>query len=67
MTLTLPLAYDLARVTLGQGISANFSLTSTFSPSLILNGQRACFKEDLLPPRKDMRNLGYGVETFLFN
>ncbi|MCK4489851.1 MAG: glycosyltransferase family 2 protein [Anaerolineales bacterium] len=67
MTLTLPLVYDLARVTLGQGISAEFSLTSVFSPFLILTGQRAYFKEDLLPLRKDMENLGYGVETFLFN
>jgi len=67
MTLTLPLVYSLARVTLGQGISAEFSLTSVFSPSLILTGQRAYFKEDLLPYRKDMENLGYGVETLLFN
>lgn len=67
MTLTLPLVYDFARVTLGQGISAEFSLTSVFSPFLILSGQRAYFKADLLPFRKDMENLGYGVETFLFN
>ena len=67
MTLTLPLVYDLARVTLGQGISAEFSLMSVFSLFLILTGQRAYFKEDLLPLRKDMENLGYGVETLLFN
>ena len=67
MTLTLPLVYDLARVTLGQDVSAEFSMTSVFSPFLIITGQRAYFKEDLLPLRKDMENLGYGVETFLFN
>jgi glycosyltransferase involved in cell wall biosynthesis len=67
MTLTLPLVYGLARVTLGQGVSAEFSLTSAFSPFLILTGQRAYFKEDLMPLRKDMENLGYGVETFFFH
>lgn len=66
MTLTLPLVYGLARVTLGQGIPAEFSMTSAFSPFLILTGQRAYFKEDLLPLRKEMESLGYGIETFLF-
>jgi glycosyltransferase involved in cell wall biosynthesis len=67
MTLTLPLVYGLARVTLGQGVPEEFSLTSAFSPFTILTGQRAYFKEDLLPLLKDMGNLGYGIETFLFN
>lgn len=67
MALTLPLVYGVARVTLGQGVSAEFSMTSSFSPFLILTGQRAYFKEDLLPLRKDMESLGYGIETFLFS
>ncbi|MCK4793787.1 MAG: glycosyltransferase family 2 protein [Desulfobacteraceae bacterium] len=67
MTLTLPLVYGLAKATLGQGVPAELSLRSAFSPFLILTGQRAYFREDLMPLRKDMESLGYGIETFLFN
>ena len=66
MSLVLPLVSGLAQATLGQGTPLPLSIASTFVPSVILTGQRAYFREDLMPLREEMEDLGYGIETFLF-
>jgi len=67
LSLVLPLIYGSAKAVLGvnlpEGIS--FSLVNAV-PFLILTGQRAYFRADLLPLADEMEDLGYGVETFLF-
>mgnify|MGYP001025654685 CR=1 FL=1 len=65
--LVLPLIYGTARAVLGQGAPEGIPLTRAFSPTMILTGQRAYFKQDLMPLAEEMENLGYGVETFLFS
>jgi glycosyltransferase involved in cell wall biosynthesis len=67
LSLVLPLVYGSAQATLGQAIPEEVSLILAVRPFLILTGQRAYFKEDLMPLAEEMENLGYGVETFLFN
>jgi len=68
MTLTLPLACGSARVVLGADIPKGVPLIPVYSPiALMLTGQRAYFREDLLPVLEELEALGYGVETFLNN
>lgn len=67
LSLVLPLVYGSARAVLGVSLpeELSFSLVSAV-PFLILTGQRAYFRADLLPLLEEMEDLGYGVETFLF-
>ncbi len=67
LTLVLPLIYSSAKAVLGECVPEEISLARAFSPTMILTGQRAYYKEDLLPLAKEMEGLGYGAETFLFN
>ena len=68
LSLVLPLVYGSARAVLGVAMPPKLSwtLTRTLSPSVILTGQRAYRREDLLPLVDDLEELGYGVETFLY-
>lgn len=67
LSLALPLAYGSAKAVLGvsvpEGISASMFRAA---PALILTGQRAYHRADLMPLANEMEHLGYGVETFLF-
>jgi len=65
--LTLPLAHQLAEVTIGVEVSPKPPLTGIYSPMWILSGQRAYFKKDLTPLVKEFETLGYGLEVFLHN
>ena len=67
LSLVLPLVLGLAKASLGKGITEELSVTSAIAPSLILTGQRAYFREDLIPLLNEIESLGYGVETFLYN
>jgi len=67
ISLVLPLINGSAKVVLGEGVPYKISLTKAFSPFLILTGQRAYWKKDLLPLVPKIENLGYGLEIFLFN
>jgi glycosyltransferase involved in cell wall biosynthesis len=67
LSMVLPLIYSSVRVVLGECVPEEISLARVFSPTMILTGQRAYYKEDLLPLAKEMEGLGYGLETFLFN
>jgi len=67
LSLVLPLIYGSVRAVLGECVPEKITLAHAFSPAMILTGQRAYYKEDLLPLAEEMENLGYGLETFLFN
>lgn len=67
LSLVLPLIYSSVRAVLGECVPEEITLAHAFSPVMILTGQRAYYKEDLLPLAEEMENLGYGLETFLFN
>lgn len=69
LSLVLPLVYGSAKAVLGIDIpeEVSFSLARTVSPLIILTGQRAYFREDLIPLIPEMENLGYGVETYWFS
>lgn len=68
LSLVLPLVYGSARAVLGLSFPEGLSFSSLMGamPFLILTGQRAYFRADLLPWLAEMEPLGYGVETFLF-
>ena len=67
LSLVLPLIYSSVRVVLGECVPEEISFVRAFSPTMILTGQRAYYKEDLVPLAEEMEGLGYGLETFLFN
>lgn len=67
LSLVLPLVNGSTKVVFGEGVPYKISLTRAFSPFLILTGQRAYWKKDLLPLVPKIENLGYGLEVFLFN
>ena len=67
LSLVLPLIYSPVKVVLGECVPERISLARVFSPTMILTGQRAYYKKDLLPLAPEMEGLGYGLETFLFN
>ena len=67
LSLVLPLIYGSAKAVLGVDIPEKISPSLlNVAPFLILTGQRAYYKADLLPLVNEMEDLGYGVETFLF-
>ncbi len=67
LSLVLPLIYGSAKAVLGVDVPEKISLSLvSVAPFLILTGQRAYYKADLLPLIDEMEDLGYGVETFLF-
>jgi hypothetical protein len=67
LSLALPLAYGSAKAVLGVSVPEGISASMVRAvPSLILTGQRAYHRADLLPLANEMEHLGYGVETFLF-
>jgi glycosyltransferase involved in cell wall biosynthesis len=65
-TLVLPLSLGTAREVLGVDIPAGLSMMHILSPGLILTGQRAYFRNDLLRVATEMEDLGYGLEAFLY-
>jgi hypothetical protein len=68
LSLVFPLIYGSARTVLGVSIPEKLSPSIVnVAPFLILTGQRAYFKKDLLPLLDEIENLGYGVETYLFS
>ncbi len=68
LSLVIPLVEGEARAVLGLAVPAEVSFSLFGALSLfILTGQRAYFREDLLPLLPDLEPLGYGVETFLFH
>lgn len=65
--LVFPLIYGSARAVLGVSVPEKISPSLVnVAPFLILTGQRAYYRADLLPLVNEMEDLGYGVETFLF-
>lgn len=67
LSLVLPLIYGSAKAVLGVDIPEKISPSLlNVVPFLILTGQRAYYRADLLPLVNEMEDLGYGVETFLF-
>ncbi len=67
LSLVLPLIYGSAKAVLGVDVPEKISPSLVnVIPFLILTGQRAYYKADLLPLVNEMVDLGYGVETFLF-
>lgn len=67
LALVLPLVETDVRVVLGLDVPTGLSPAMLRPlPLFMLTGQRAYFREDLLPLVDDMEALGYGVETFLF-
>lgn len=66
LTLVQPLSHGRAREVMGLGIPAGLFLVRAFLPDLILTGQRAYFRDDLLPLAEAFDGLGYGLEAFLF-
>ena len=68
LSLVLPLIYGSAKAVLGVNIPEGISLSLlNVAPFMILTGQRAYYRADLLPLVNEMEDLGYGIETFLFN
>ncbi|MGQ9568649.1 MAG: glycosyltransferase family 2 protein [Anaerolineae bacterium] len=65
LSLVLPLVQGAARAALGVSVPRRAPLLHII-PYPILTGQRAYFREDLMPWVDEMEHLGYGVETFLF-
>jgi len=57
LSLVLPLVHGSVRAVLGGCVPAEMSLASIFSPSIILTGQRAYFKEGLLSLTEEMESL----------
>lgn len=67
LSLVLPLAYGTARAVFGIDIPESISPALVgAAPFFILTGQRAYFREDLLPLLDEAEDLGYGVEAYLF-
>jgi len=67
LSLVLPLIFGSSKAVLGVDIPEKISPSLVrVAPFLILTGQRAYYKADLLPLVDEMEGLGYGVETFLF-
>ncbi len=67
LALVLPLVESDARAVLGLDVPIGISPALLRPlPLFMLTGQRAYFRQDLLPLLKEMEDLGYGVETFLF-
>lgn len=67
LSLVLPLIYSSVKAVLGVDIPEKISPSLlNVAPFLILTGQRAYYRADLLPLVNEMEDLGYGVETFLF-
>ncbi len=67
LSLVLPLIYGSAKAVLGVNVPEKISPSlMNVVPFLILTGQRAYFRADMLPLVDEMVDLGYGVETFLF-
>jgi glycosyltransferase involved in cell wall biosynthesis len=67
LSLVLPLIYGSAKAVLGVDVPEKISPSLlNVVPFLILTGQRAYYRADLLPLVNEMEDLGYGVETFLF-
>ncbi len=67
LSLVLPLVEGEARAVLGLDIPIGISASLLRPvPLFMLTGQRAYFRQDLLPLLSEMASLGYGVETFLF-
>lgn len=65
LSLVLPLVQGTARAVLGVSVPERAPLVRVI-PYPVLTGQRAYFREDLVPLVDEMEHLGYGVETFLF-
>ncbi len=67
LALILPLVQGGARAVLGLDVPVGLS-PALFRPLplFMLTGQRAYWRQDLLPLCAEMAHLGYGVETFLF-
>lgn len=65
LSLVLPLVQGTARAVLGVNVPEQAPLVRVI-PYPVLTGQRAYFREDLMPLVDEMEHLGYGVETFLF-
>ncbi len=65
LSLVLPLVQGSARAVLGVSVPEQAPLLRII-PYPVLTGQRAYFREDLMPLLDEMELLGYGVETFLF-
>ncbi|MCS7285753.1 MAG: glycosyltransferase family 2 protein [Anaerolineae bacterium] len=64
--MVLPLVYGSAKAVLGVGIQEKIPLPLVdIGPLLVLTGQRAYYRSDLLPLVDEIEDLGYGVETFL--
>lgn len=67
LSLVLPLIYGSAKAVLGVDVPEEISPSLVgVAPFLILTGQRAYYRADVLPLADEMEDLGYGVETFLF-
>lgn len=67
LSLVLPLLYGSAKVVLGVDIPEKISPSLIWATPLpILTGQRAYFREELMPLVNELEDLGYGVEAFLF-
>jgi glycosyltransferase involved in cell wall biosynthesis len=67
LSLVSPLVYGSAKSVLGVEAPEKISPSLVnVAPFLILTGQRAYYRADLLPLIDEMENLGYGAETFLF-
>jgi glycosyltransferase involved in cell wall biosynthesis len=67
LSLVFPLIYGSAKAVLGVNVPEKISPSLVnVLPFLILTGQRAYHRADLLPLVNKMEDLGYGVETFLF-
>jgi glycosyltransferase involved in cell wall biosynthesis len=67
LTLVTPLLDGTAREVLGIDLPSGRSIVHVASPFQPLTGQRAYFREDLLPLCTQIEDLGYGLETFLFS
>lgn len=65
LSLVLPLVQGTARAVLGVNVPEQAPLLRVI-PYPVLTGQRAYFREDLMPWVDEMEHLGYGVEMFLF-
>lgn len=65
VSLVLPLVDGHAKEVLGVGIPPGANARA-LTIGVALTGQRAYFKDDILPLAGVMEGLGYGVETFLY-
>jgi len=66
LSLVLPLIHGSAREVLGLEVPVGLFFAPFFFPGVIFTGQRAYFRNDLLPIAEAFEELGYGIEAFLY-